>query len=596
MYLRIFLATTAICRIQAQSSPQELANTVLQRWTEDSATAFASQFPFREGQEIHSNAAKAKLERIKGLSSVIHADQKTAALLISGVPLTGNSGDDTIYGMGFSAIYEALADGERWRLARQIPLDETGQITAQQLKVSLRPGSGVDVEDRLRVRVKGANGFAARLNHRANLRLVRAGGAGVRHQFGGGLLWVDLPEGEAELTIEFSLEVERVLRDPNSGCFTENFGHIRNQYFWHPMFGFSSTGDQADFQMLVRMPKEYSLTSSLPQTERIEGAERIVEARSIQHTFALTLAYDREWHVLSETAGGVRLELFVTPAFRPDRAAIVHEFRQVHSLLAGRFGEPKSGYVAVVQLRADPGDYWHFNSNQAVFAAGSPAFFSVKENNPGANLAHEIGHFWTSGSGPAANFLREGWATYVESLALEREYGTDTAKLFWKQHARHYFDRYDGRMAIWESGNETNLNYDKGSWIFRMLEAAVGSKAFQQAMTDFSRRSLAGAADWETLAACFQKQNVPDFDARRFLLPWLKEKRAPRLSAQTQGRTVTIVQSGPAFALPVTLEAATSQGIERQVVWIRESPTEVQFAGVVSTVRIDPDEVLLLAR
>ena len=139
-YLRIFLATTAICRIQAQSSPQELANTVLQRWTEDSATAFASQFPFREGQEIHSNAAKAKLERTKGLSSVIHADQKTAALLLSGVPLTGNSGDDTIYGMGFSAIYEALADGERWRLARQIPLDETGQITAQQLKVSLRPG------------------------------------------------------------------------------------------------------------------------------------------------------------------------------------------------------------------------------------------------------------------------------------------------------------------------------------------------------------------------------------------------------------------------------------------------------------------------
>ena len=74
----------------------------------------------------------------------------------------------------------------------------------------------------------------------------------------------------------------------------------------------------------------------------------------------------------------------------------------------------------------------------------------------------------------------------MESLALEREYGIDTAKLFWKQHARNYFDRYDGRMAIWASGNETNLNYDKGSWIFRMLEGAVGSKAFQQAMTDFS--------------------------------------------------------------------------------------------------------------
>ena len=173
-YVRIFLAATAICRIQAQSSPQELANSILQLWTSDSATAFASLFPFREGQEIRSNAAKAKLERTKGLSSVVHADQKRAALLLSGVPLTGNSGDDTIYGMGFSAVYEALADGGRWRLERQIPLDEMGQILTQRLNVSLRPGYGVDVEDQFRVRVKGGNGFAARLNHRANLRLVRA--------------------------------------------------------------------------------------------------------------------------------------------------------------------------------------------------------------------------------------------------------------------------------------------------------------------------------------------------------------------------------------------------------------------------------------
>jgi len=114
-------------------------------------------------------------------------------------------------------------------------------------------------------------------------------------------------------------------------------------------------------------------------------------------------------------------------------------------------------------------------------------------------------------------------------------------------------------------------------------------------MTDFSRRSLAGAAGWETLADCVQKQNVPHFDARQFLLPWLKEKRAPRLSVQTQGRTVTIVQSGPLFVLPLTLEGATPKGTERHLVWIRDSKTEVQFAGEVSGVRIDPDQVLLLA-
>ena len=116
----------------------------------------------------------------------------------------------------------------------------------------------------------------------------------------------------------------------------------------------------------------------------------------------------------------------MTPACRPDAAAITQEFRQIHSLLARRFGEPNNGYISIVQLRADQGNYWHFNSNQAVFAAGSPGFVSVKDKNPGANLGHEIGHFWTRGSGPAANFLREGWATYVESLVLEREYGRNS--------------------------------------------------------------------------------------------------------------------------------------------------------------------------
>jgi hypothetical protein len=48
--------------------------------------------------------------------------------------------------------------------------------------------------------------------------------------------------------------------------------------------------------------------------------------------------------------------------------------------------------------------------------------------------------------------------------------------------------------------------------------------------------------------------------------------------------------------LPLTLEGATSNGTERHLVWIRDSKTEVQFADDVSGVRIDPDEVLLLAR
>jgi hypothetical protein len=567
--LAVWAMVAAIGPVQAQSSAQELAE-----------------------------AAAAQRPRgfTKGLAEVVRGGAAAATLLLSGVPETVNSGDDMAYGMDFSGIYEASADAGQWKLGRQIPLDDLGQIVSQRLAVALRPGQGVDVEDRMRVRVQGGNGFAARLNYRARLQPVRKGEAEVRSRFGGGLLWLDLPPGEAELTLRYSIDVETSPKDPNSGCFTADYGHIRNQYFWHPMFGFSTAGDHADFEVEVRAPADYQVVTSLPQTARVEGAERIIEARSVRKVFALSLAYDRGWKVESENISGIRLELFVTPEFRPAPATVVEKAREVHAVLAGRFGQPGSGYIAVVQLRAQRGNGWHFNSNQAFFADGSPGDFSAANKKPFTDMAHEIGHFWTSGSGPAANFLQEGWATYVESLLLEHEYGREAVPAFWKQHARSYFDHYDGKAAMWGSENSSDLNYDKGGWVFRMLEGAVGRDAFGKAMTEFSRRSLAGAAGWETLAECLDRQKVAEFDAAQFLLPWLKETRAPRLRAQAEGRTVTVVEDGPAFVLPVTVEGTTARGTERHRVWVRGELTEVQFSDAVSGVRIDPDELLLLRR
>ncbi len=87
----------------AQGSAQELAGAAVQRWS------------------------KEQPDRTKGLSNVIRTDGQRAVLLLSGVPLTGNSGDDTILGIGFSGVYEAQGAGGRWTLGRRIPLEELGQ-------------------------------------------------------------------------------------------------------------------------------------------------------------------------------------------------------------------------------------------------------------------------------------------------------------------------------------------------------------------------------------------------------------------------------------------------------------------------------------
>lgn len=580
-----------------QSSPSELASTVVKRWAGTSAEEFAAVFPFREGRNAFSESAEGQFDRIGGLAEVVRQGNGEAVLLVSGVSRVENSGDATIYSRGFSGFYESRKEAGHWVLSSRIPLEKQGRILAHRIRVRVKPGDGIDVEDRMRIKVEGENGFAVRLNYRANLRQVKIGTHAVKRLFGGGLLWVGLEAGEVELTIDYSIAVEEGPNDTNSGCFLRKAGHIRNQYFWHPFFDFNSPGDQADFEIEARIPKAYKLSTSLPQTEHIEGAYREVEAKSIRPTFALTLVYDRDWNVITENFDGLRLELFLTPEFKPSPAAVVEEFRSVYAMLSGRFGTPKTGYFGIVEARSKEGNGWHFASNQVVVAAGWPRVFSTKDDFPRAFLGHEIGHLWTNGSGPAANFLQEGWATYVESLVLEREFGSDIEKQFWRKEAEDYFNDYDGKASLLEDEVNGGVSYSKGAWLFRMLEEASGEEAFRNAIREYSSRSLAQAAGWEVLAECFEHQLVPGFHARTFLMPWLVEKNAPRITAEPKGSMVIVHESEPLFTLPVTIEATTLKGPQQQTTWIRGQETEVSFAAdAVSNPKVDPDGLLLLRR
>lgn len=129
-----------------------------------------------------------------------------------------------------------------------------------------------------------------------------------------------------------------------------------------------------------------------------------------------------------------------------------------------------------------------------------------------------------------------------------------------------------------------------------MLEDAVGSDAFQQGMRLFCRRSLEHPSGWEVLAESMQAYAPGGFDARAFLTPWIANAQAPRLTAEAMGKTVFVRQSAPYFRLPVMIEASTASGQQRKRVWVDGAETAVPFEGEVSSVRVDPDSLLLLRR
>jgi hypothetical protein len=566
------------------------------RWCKDSEEDFTALFPFQEGRGVFADMVNNKVPRLGGLAKVIRTENKRAVLLISGVPLLENSGDATTVSRVFSGVYEARQEGSRWSLVERVRLETLAQIRGHRLKVFVRPAEGINVEDKLTVVVKGHYGFVARLNWRARLRHVRVASACAQYAFAGGLLWIDVPRGETEITVTYSIEVEEGPNATNSGCFLRKAGHLRNQYFWHLFFDFGSAGDQADFEIRVQIPKSYKLTTGLQQSECIKGSNRIIVGRTSRRTFALTLNYDKDWKVISKQVRNVCLHFFVTPESRRYVMDVVREFRSVYSLISGRFGVPSLGRLGLVEARSMPGSNWLFTSNHVVVAAGWPRVVSSDEDFPRAFLGHEIAHFWTNGSGSAVHFLTEGWATYVESLIIASEFGNQAAQRFWKKEAENYFEEYEGKVSILEDYNNSGISYSKGAWVFRMLELAVGTRIFQKAMIQFSRLSLEHAATWDVLVDCFERQGLWDFDVRAFIAPWLKEKTAPHLTAKLKGCQLIVRQRQPFFTLPVTVEAITGKGPERRTVWIRKKRAIVTFPRRVHSWMLDPDGLLLLRK
>jgi hypothetical protein len=103
------------------------------------------------------------------------------------------------------------------------------------------------------------------------------------------------------------------------------------------------------------------------------------------------------------------------------------------------------------------------------------------------------------------------------------------------------------RQALLEDENNAGVAYIQGPWLFRMLEDAMGRIGFQEAIAEYSGRSLVSPAGWELLAECSRRHAPADFDARSFLWPWLTERRAPHLTTQIAGQAVTIRQEPSVF-------------------------------------------------
>lgn len=587
-------------------TPDSLAALFLNAFVGGSLAAFDSVDPDSLSRAVMHAAVQRKMSREANTRRVVRQGAQRAVLLLTGTVKADNGGDEANLVRHFSGFYEAVRSADGWHVARQLPIDSLDYIHGQVLHVELAPGRDIHVEDTISIVVGSDYGLAVRLNNDVRITRLRLDGDSVAWSLGGGVLWMAAPKRDhAQLTMSYSLH--DASRPPHevaaaSSDSTPAYGAYHNTDAWHPFFDYNSANDLGPATMTVRLPAEYYLTTTLPQRDTVAGGVRTVIGQSTYPTWLLSLIYDRDWRPVSSDVRGVQFVTFTTPAFHFSHDSLAAALRPIDSVLHARFGGPNPPYIAAVEDRGlGPRGFMVRMTDAVVSGSKADVLVELGIRGPSFAFAHEVSHAWTmNATGPAANMLREGWATFAESVMLRAMYGTAVEQDYWNRLRNGYMLGSEDRISILGNPDNGSVHYSKGAWIFHMFDEMLGDSAFDRGIREYVQRQADGkTAGYQELIAAMS--HAAKRDLTSFAMPWFTEKVVPDVRAEVSGRRLIVsqVQSTPPFDLPLDIALTMADGgtMQRRVRLTSRADTVVLGrSDSVTAVRVDPKHHLLLQR
>ncbi len=223
--------------------------------------------------------------------------------------------------------------------------------------------------------------------------------------------------------------------------------------------------------------------------------------------------------------------------------------------------------------------------------------------------AHELAHQWWGDMVTCKSFhhiwLNEGFATWSEAYWLEQSdgpqaYRDDLANNRYTGGGTIYVENPDNFGSIFDS----NLSYNKASWVVHMLRGVVGDEDFFAGLALYRERFEYGAADTEDLQGAMEE--VSGQDLGPFFQQWIYGEYYPRYrfaylfvpdgeNTTAHVRIDQIQTNTGLFTMPIPIRFITDQGDH----WVTlENEREVQYytltvPGEGWAAQFDPDEWIL---
>ena len=355
---------------------------------------------------------------------------------------------------------------------------------------------------------------------------------------------------------------------------------------------------------------EYDLIVEVPEPYRVVATGGLVEETVNRGSYRASFASDHPAEMPSVFAGPYLI------AERRDKDLRIRAYLHAElAPLADEYMKVATAYIRRYAERIGPYPYadFHIVSAPLPVGLGFPNLTYVGRMvlplpfMRGRSLAHEILHSWW-GNGVAVDYDSGNWAegltTYMADYALVEDQGDEAARKMRQGWLRNLAalppdqDMPVERFTVKRRDAAQVVGYDKVAFIFHMLKAEVGDKAFAASLQRFWEDNRFRVADWSDLENTFEA--TAGRDLAWFFNQWLRRAGAPRIEfveakrAHVDGEhrvALTIRQSPPAYRIRLPIVVDTASGSRRYEIDLErtEQTSELAMEHKPLAVHIDPD-------
>ena len=227
-------------------------------------------------------------------------------------------------------------------------------------------------------------------------------------------------------------------------------------------------------------------------------------------------------------------------------------------------------------------------------------------------IVHELGHSWWGNLVTCKTFndiwLNEGFARYCQALWVEHINGKEAYFSFMNDYAYYgdgtiYVENPSSNSQIFNS----NLSYNKASWVLHMLRHKVGDDTFFEILKSYASNdtlayNAASTADFQKIS-----EDISDQNLELFFQQWIYYEGYPKyeMSWWHEGNStykvkIDQIQSTGIFSMPIDLNFSGSIGpllIDTTIVVENNSLNHLyEISGlnfIVENVTLDPNNWIL---